>query len=284
MGNPIDNLKATISGMTEAQKKVADYIISNSFDIAFVTVEQLAACAGTSTTTIMRLMTYLGYSGYSDFQKSLRENLRDRVNPKTRLEANIRDIAQTDLWEQCYEKQIRNIEKTFENLPSETLNQISQKIAQARRIYVASARGGSMVAEYLHLFLSRMFGNSVWVKSDFVAGWSTMLPDMSQEDVVIAISFPRYAKSLVNFASAAKQRNAYIVAITDSYSSPLSVFSATLLPCACGSLGFHNSPVSAMLLADCLINVTSIQNSSRVKERLEVAAELLDDIGYYYND
>jgi len=91
MLNPILQLKSKVSELTESQRKVADYIIKNPVDVAFLTVEQLAGLVGTSTTTIMRLTFKIGYSGYSEFQKGLQEILRNRADPNTRLEANLKD-------------------------------------------------------------------------------------------------------------------------------------------------------------------------------------------------
>ncbi|MED3872593.1 MurR/RpiR family transcriptional regulator, partial [Priestia megaterium] len=55
MENPILKLKDNISQLTETQRRVADYILKNPVDVAFLTVDQLALTVKTSTTTIMRL-------------------------------------------------------------------------------------------------------------------------------------------------------------------------------------------------------------------------------------
>ncbi len=280
--DPIRKLKNELSSMTEAQKKVADYIIRNQFDVAFSTVDQVANAVGTSTTTVMRLMTHLKYSGYSEFQRYLQENLRNKVTPETRLEANLRDLSKDNLWRQCYDKQIKNLEETMNAISTEQLDVLTQKIQKSRRVYIASARGGAMVALYLHLFFSRMYGNTVLVQSDELANWSTFIPSMNEQDLVIAITFPRYAKSLMNFVSAAKNQNVYIAGLTDSYSSPLAEKADLALTCCCSSLGFHNSPVSAMMIADCIIGVLSLRDSAKIKERLAASADILQEAGYYY--
>lgn len=79
MENPILKLKDNISQLTETQRRVADYILKNPVDVAFLTVDQLALTVKTSTTTIMRLAFSLGYSGYAEFQKGLQELLRNNA-------------------------------------------------------------------------------------------------------------------------------------------------------------------------------------------------------------
>lgn len=280
--DPIKKLKNELSSMTEAQKRVADYIIRNQFDVAFSTVDQVANAVGTSTTTVMRLMTHLKYRGYSEFQRYLQENLRNKVTPETRLEANLRDLSKDNLWQQCYNKQIQNLEETMNATSTDQLDALTEKIQKARNVYIAAARGGAMVALYMHLYLARMYGNTVLVQSDELANWSTLIPKMNSQDLVIAITFPRYAKSLMTFVSAAGKQNVYVAGITDSYSSPLAEKADMVLTCDSSSLGFHNSPISAMMVADCIIGVLSLRDSARIKERLAASANVLQDAGYYY--
>ncbi|UOQ91907.1 hypothetical protein MUO14_15475 [Halobacillus shinanisalinarum] len=93
MDNLLVNLKERISELTITQRKVADYILQNPSEVAFLTVDQLARKVGTSTTTIMRLTFTLGYTGYSQFQKGLQAILRNRTAPHTRLETNLKDMG-----------------------------------------------------------------------------------------------------------------------------------------------------------------------------------------------
>ena len=279
--NPIEALKEGLANMTEAQKKVADHIIRNHFDVSFATIDQVAAAAETSTTTIMRLMSAIGYSGYSEFQKALQAFLREQVHPRMRLEANIRSLDQEDLWNECFQKELDNISATIEDNAAEDLDAVVTRIASARRVYVASARGGAMVAQFLHLFLARIFGNSVLIQTDSIAEWSALVPDADARDVAVIFSYPRYSRTIRHFARAMRKQDAFVVGVTNSYSAPLAQHAHILLPCSCASSGFHNSPVAAMALVDCIISVASIRYSSRVKPRLEMSAALLDEVGYY---
>lgn len=281
MVNPIEKLKVNISGMTEAQRKVADYIIKNSLEVAFMTIDQLAGVVGTSTTTIMRLMAHSDYSGYTEFQKGLRELLRNKVNPKTRLEVNLKEMSGSDLWTQCYEKQMNNIHDTFAMLSKERLDETIRRIIDARQVYFTCARGGLPVAQYLTSFFNRMFGNCRLLKADMLTDWLDVLLDMNSSDLIVAISYPRYATRLVNLVKLAKDNDTQIISLTDGYSSPLAEFSDFILPCSCSSLGFHNSPVSTMVVADCLINVVAIRYPKLVEERLDKANNIATDLEYY---
>ncbi|RXT03925.1 MurR/RpiR family transcriptional regulator [Ammoniphilus sp. CFH 90114] len=282
MENPIQILKNKISELTASQRRVADYIIQNPMDVAFLTVDQLAGLVGTSTTTIMRLTFSLGYSGYAEFQKGLQELLRNRAAPQTRLEANIKDLNKSDLWLRCAETQINNIHMTVEMISSETLDKTVDMIASASRIYCTSVRSGLPVGQYLTHGLNRLLGNCDLIIAD-QADWIDEVISLTSSDIVIAISFPRYAKRIVDFVSIAKEKEAKVISITDSFSSPLVKYSDVILPCTSRSLSFHNSTIASMFVVDYLISALAINYSDRTKHRLDEINKILTDIDYHHN-
>jgi len=280
MENPILKLKNKISELTETQRKVADYIIKNPMDVAFLTVDQLAAIVGTSTTTIMRLTFNIGYSGYTEFQKGLQEILRNQAAPQTRLEANIKRIKEDDLWGRYAESQIKNIQKTMDTITQDSLKQTQELIVSANRIICTSVRSGLPVSQYLSQGLNRLFGNTSLVVAD-VSDWVDSVVNMDENDLVIAISFPRYARRIIDLARTAKSNGVKVVSITDSYSSPLCSFSDLVLPCNSSSIAFHNSVVSSMFVADYIISALAINYPEQTKKRLDKVNAILTDMDYH---
>lgn len=280
MDSPITKLKNQISELTATQRKVADYIIKNPMDVAFLTVDQLAGIVGTSTTTIMRLTFNLGYSGYTEFQKGLQELLRNTAAPHTRLEANLKGVNQSDLWIRCAENQISNIQRTVEMISGDTLNKTLEMIVSANRIYCASVRSGLPVAQFLTHGFNRLMGNCELVIAD-QTDWVDKVYNFTDSDVVIATSFPRYARRTVEFVTRAKENHAEIIAITDSYSSPLVQHADIILLCNSSSLAFHNSTIASMFLADYLITAIAINYPDKTKARLDKINTILTEMNYH---
>ncbi|WP_050184389.1 MurR/RpiR family transcriptional regulator [Domibacillus robiginosus] len=280
MENPIIKLQEKISELTETQKRVADYIIKHPLDVAFLTVDQLAGIVGTSTTTIMRLTFSVGYSGYTEFQKGLQEILRNRAAPQTRLEANIKGMGENNLWGRYAESQISSIQDTMNMITPEVLEQTVEKIILAERIICTSVRSGMPVAQYLTHGLNRLLGNTQMIVAD-VSDWVDNIVNMTSNDLVIAISFPRYARRIIDFTKTAKGNGVQVISITDSYSSPLMKYSDLILPCNSSSIAFHNSAVSSMFVADYLISAIAINYPEKTKERLDKVNEILTNMNYH---
>ncbi|MEH7224678.1 MurR/RpiR family transcriptional regulator [Bacillus sp. JJ1566] len=281
MVDPIVKLQQKISELTEAQRKVADYIIKHPLDVAFLTVDQLAGVVKTSTTTIMRLTFSLGYSGYAEFQKGLQENLRNQAAPQTRLEANIKGLDENNLWSRYAESQINSLQETLDMISSDLLEQSLDMIASANRIMCTSVRSGLPVAQYLTQGLNRLFGNTQMVVAD-MSDWIDSVVGMDSNDLLIAVSFPRYARRIIELTEAAKANGLHVIAITDSYSSPLAKNSDLIIPCNSSSIAFHNSVVPSMFVADYLISALAINYPEKTKDRLDKVNSILTGMNYHY--
>lgn len=280
MVNPISKLKNQISELTNTQRQVADYILKNPSEVAFYTMEQLARQVGTSTTTVIRMATNLGYSGYSDFQKGLQRVLKEQTAPNARLESNLKTVAKDDLWSNTIKHYTEQIQITMDYIPKEQLDEVVTKISKARKIYCTSVRSGLPIGQYLTYGLNRILGNCTFISAD-ASDWIDEVISMEQNDLIIATSFPRYAKRIIDFVSVAKEQNVQIIAITDNYSAPIVEYADLVLPCSSNSLAFHNSPISAMVVADYLISATTMQLSSNTKDRLNKVNKILTNIDYH---
>ena len=52
--------------LSRSYRKVADYIMSNYYEVSFMTAAQLAYSVGVDTTTVVRFSQRLGYNGYPE--------------------------------------------------------------------------------------------------------------------------------------------------------------------------------------------------------------------------
>ena len=278
--DPIRRIQNNLSSLTEAQGRVADYIVRNPFDAAVCTIDQMATEARTSTTTILRLVGSAGYNGYSDFQKQLQDALKEKYNPVHRLEVSIANLDETNIWQSCFSKQMNRISSTFSSVPQEALEETVKKMSEARYVYYSGGRSGRIVAHYLKDNFSRMFGNCSFLDSEQILLWTSELQWMNEEDLLVVIGYPRYARHLLELMRYAREQGVQTVVMTDSYSSPFVKYADIVLICEYESSGFHNSPLPAMMLAECLISAAALQHSDELRERLEKIGKLQEDLDY----
>ena len=273
----LQELEEKMEALTPAQRKVADYILKYPMEATFLTIEQLAGLTSVSVATIIRLAYSLGYDGYTQFQKSLQALLRDQISPPNRLEANVKKLGKNKLLVDCAKLQIENIRETVEFLSEENIDQAFKLIFYAKKIYVIGIRGSLGVACYLNDGLNRLGVDCELIVPD-TGRIQSIMAQFSPEDLVIAISLPRYAKRTVEVVRVAKRKKAKILAITDGYSSPLALMSDVFLGCAFESLAFHHSEIGALFVADFLVTGVAVKDSARAKMQLEEIEKVVCEI------
>lgn len=279
--NPLDVIKKNLKNLTKAQKQIGDYILQHPSEVVFMTINQLAEQVGTSTTTIMRLTANLGYSGYSELQKGLKSLILNEEDPRNRLEKNLKGIDKDNLWANCVHFNMNKIEALFEVIDTEVLNKVVNMITNADHIYCLGVRSGVPVSQYLSYGLNRTLGNCSLMSTDNLID---EFNSINSNDIIIATSFPRYVKNLVNLVSVIKQeKNVKVISFTDNYRAPIVDYSDIVLPCNSDSLAFHNSPVSALIVADYLISAIAIKNAENTKERLSKVNSVMTQFDYHYN-
>lgn len=279
--NALEALEKIMPNLTAAQQQVAVYILKNAVEASFLTLEQISGIVGKSTTTVMRLALNLGYSGYAEFQRDLQELLRNRVAPVTRLEANLKVLERDSLFVKCAEKQISNIHMTLKNLSDDAANSFVEMIMKARKIYIVGVRTTFTAAYYLYQGLNRILDNCELLEIDNGAQYENIL-NISSEDIVVAFSFPRYARVTIEQVRRIKEKySAKVIVIADGYACPLATVADLTLPCGCGSLAYHNSMSGAILVSDFLLTAITIKDPLNTKRRLEESEDFLKSINYH---
>lgn len=61
-------IQSKYGGMSESEKKIADYILKTEFENGVGSINELAAATETSSATIVRFCKTLGFKGYAEFK------------------------------------------------------------------------------------------------------------------------------------------------------------------------------------------------------------------------
>lgn len=281
--NVLNNLKDKIKDFTASERKVADYILKNPSEVTFNTVNELSKKVNTSTTTIMRLAVKMGYSGYSSLQHDVQNFMRDRAAPQARLISNLQSVEEEELWTQTVGYYVNQLNQLVNQVDKENLDQVVKLIDHSTRVYCTCVRSGLPVGQHFSQNINRIKGNCNLFVADN-SDWVDEIVSMGSNDLLVAISFPRYAKRINDFVKIAKSKGVNVVIITDTYSSPLVDYGDVVIPCDSNSLAFHNSPIAATVVVDYIINALAIKESNNESDRLDEVNNILKLINYHTND
>lgn len=221
LSNLLVRIDLSRKDFSKGQRRIADYIEEHYDEAAFMTAAKLGEVVGVSESTVVRFATQIGYDGFPYLQKAMQEMIRDKLTSIQRIEVTTGRIGDDDVVESVLNQDIDKIRRTIEEVSREDFKKTVSAIIKAENIYVFGVKSASYIASFFAYYLDLIFGNVHILNSTSKTTTYEKLFRITDKDVMIGISFPRYSTMAVDAMNFAHERGAEVVAITDSMISPL---------------------------------------------------------------
>lgn len=249
----LHTIENNMNGFSKGQKRIAHYILENYDKAAFMTASKLGKLVGVSESTVVRFAYELGYDGYPSMQRALQEMIRSRLTSTQRIQATGDRLSGHDVLGTVLQLDIDKLRELASQADRDKLDDVVERIKNARHIYILGVRSSSFVAGYLNFYMHLLFENVTLVQSNAAGEIFEQLFRIGPGDVMIAISFPRYSKVTMNTVQFARDRGASIIAITDNELSPVYQISDAALLAPCEMISFVDSMVAPLSLINALL-------------------------------
>lgn len=264
--------------LSKGQKLIANYIMNHYEKAVYLTAAKLGAIVGVSESTVVRFANELGYDGYPKFQNALEELVKSKLTAMQRLEVTTDRIDTSHVLKSVLQMDEEKIRNTREQIDEIAFNEALEKIMEAKTIYVMGVRSCAGLASFLGFYLNIIFDNIKVVNSNSVSEMFEAIHRIGEEDVIIGISFPRYSKRVMKCLEFAKGQKASVIAITDSYISPIASYADYALVGSSEMVSFVDSLVAPLSI----INAIIVAISLRKKDEIAVNLERLENIWAEY--
>lgn len=221
-------LEKEYSELSKNHKVIADYVLENYVDVAFMTITELGENTQTSAATITRFVKELGYKSYSDFQSELVALAKTELAPIKEYQSYVTEKPKHNV---LYD-QIEDAKFALNSMYSEELNKqliaAGQTLNKAKRVFILGSRSSFANAYYFYFSLKRVKENVYLVenKNDDV---SINMQYITNKDVLLVISYPKYTQFSVDIVDYFAERGCKIVSLTDRYTSPVAKAATNLL-------------------------------------------------------
>ncbi|HUC55898.1 MAG TPA: MurR/RpiR family transcriptional regulator [Streptosporangiaceae bacterium] len=236
--------------LTPAERKVARVLLTEYPVRGLAPIAKLAADAGVSAPTVVRLISKLDFDNYAGFQESLKSEVVARLSSPSSLYGAGQDAD--PLW-RSERALCEGISASFARLPRAEFDQVVTLLAESRRtVTLIGGRFSSMLAEYLAAHL-RILRPNVRVIASMNADRVSSLLDIGARDVMIAFDYRRYQHDTVRLAYTAKKQGATLIVFTDPYLSPLSAHADVILTTSVQSPSPFDALTPAVALVEALI-------------------------------
>ena len=270
-----------ISDFSKGQRQIASYIKEHYDKAAFMTAARLGREVGVSESTVVRFVLEFGFEGYPEFQKALQELIRSKLTSVQRVEVTDNLIGNSSVLDKVLGSDIEKIKTTLEGIDRVAFDDAVKQIISAENIYIVGMKASSYLAGLLNHSLRMIFDNVRHIQTTSGSETFEQMMNVGKGDVVIAVSFPRYSKSVIRVADYAKRAGADIIAITDSESSPLAENATQLLIAQSDMASFADSLVAPMSVINALIVAVARACKEQLSERLHGLEQVWDEYNVY---
>jgi len=265
----IDLIKQSDSKFSKSQKRISAYITEHYDRAAFMTAAKLANVVDVSESTVVRFASELGYEGYPEFQKALQELIKNKLTSIQRMEIASSKIGDEDVLKTVINSDIDKLRQTLDTVSGKDFETAVSSIVNAKTVYVFGTRTCATVASFLGLYLNMLLPNVRIVTANSASEVFEQMYRIDKDDVLIAISYPRYSMRTYNGVKFAFDKNAKVVAITDSEASPIVKYSSCSLIARCDMGNFVDSLVAPLSLVNALIVALVMRNKNEAVETFE---------------
>ncbi len=272
------------SSMSKGQKLLATYITDNYDKAVFLTAERLGKVVGVSESTVVRFATYLGYKGYPEFQKALEELVRNKLNSIQRMEVTYGRISQSKILETVLQSDAEKIKNTLDNIDQEAFELATDIILNAEHIYIIGIRSCAPLASFLAFYFNLIFDNVHLLQTNNSSEIFEQMVRISEKDVIIGISFPRYSMRTLKAMEFANNRSAKVITLTDSVHSPMNLYSSCNLIAKSDMASIVDSLVAPLSVINALIVALCMKKQSEVAKTLEMLEDIWDEYQVYEHD
>ena len=282
----LDRIRDKMSTLTDSQKRVAQYILSDPEAAASLTAAKLAEASQVSEATVIRFANYMGFIRYSMLRKELKMLLQGTMSQMERLSRGNKQNCQSNMMQQVTHSMrtdIRSIEKTLAGLKEEDLARAVEWLTTARRVYVAGSHSEYGIACYFASTLG-------WIRDNVCLLDQTHLPTFDspaqadESDLIVAMSFPPYPAATVRYLQAVRARGGKAIAITDSPLSPLARQADCSFYACDEKLSFADNSAPTVSLLSALLALVSNENPVESSAKLAEKQKYWEELDFYFKD
>lgn len=270
---------AIYSTMSPAEKRLADVLLQYQMELPSYTAGELADKAAVSKATAARLIRTLGYKTYPDAKRQIRAD-QHWGSPRAGLADPYHAPLEKVSIAQTVQTDIDNIRTTAESLSEKTLEDVSNAIVAARRVWIMGLRSGYGLAHQAAHYFTLM-KNDVQVLPAGGASYSHEIASIAKGDVLLIIAFRRRPRLLPTIIKEARAAGAVTILITDLSAAASAKAAEHVLRCRCQSPSPFNSFVAGLTILNYLAwSVATAMGEESLKryEKIDRLVKLLDDV------
>ncbi len=280
----LGRIRDAYSGMSKSQKALANFIQNEYEQAVFMTAAELGKATGISESTVVRFASAIGYEGYPQFQQALVDHVKGKLSSIQRIDDKYGRSSQSEILTSVLQADIDKIQDTIDNLNPLAFDMAVDALLSAENVYIMGLRSNEPLAAFLHFYLNMVRKNVVLVNTTSVTETFEQMLRISEKDCFVGISFPRYSMRTLKAMEFANDRNAKVIAITDSVHSPMNLYSSCNLFARSDMVSIVDSLVAPLSVINALVVAICLKAPDEIRHDLEMLENVWNNYQVYLND
>lgn len=261
-------IKERQSNFSKGFKKIANYFYQDPQVFAINSAKQAGILIGVSETTIIRFAYELGYSGFSALQQEVQEQFFNKSSLSVYLDSKTRDNEEDFLIKDLIMHDIGIIQKTLNQIQEKDLENAVSKLLSSDFILTCGVQTSFAFASWFASALDLVKGNSRLYQPN-IDNALLRVNELTNQSVVVAFSFHRYAIETIQISKLAKQKGAYVIAFTDSPFAPITEYTDLILPVQLHVTSTLDVAPVVFTLMNSIISSVSLKDPESFQQRIK---------------
>jgi DNA-binding MurR/RpiR family transcriptional regulator len=276
--NPMVSIRSVLPSLPPAERRVADGILAQPFDIVSLSIGGLAERSSTSEATVVRFCKRAGFAGYPDLRLALATQVGRAIAQQPTSRIAVGDVGPDDPLDDIVANvgalDAEAIIDTVQQLDVERLEQVVEAVAGARRIELYGIGASGLVAMDLEHKLRRIGLPAASAIDGHAAMTSAAL--LTAGDVAFGISHSGETHDVIEPIAAARARGATTVGITNYVPSSLAETADLVLTTAARESAFRAGAMASrsaqLTVIDCIYLAVAQQDYDQTVLALDLTS------------
>ena len=209
-GTLYDRVEEKRGSLSKKELETAEYMAAHQEQLIYSSITDLAERAGSSEATVTRVCGKLGYRGFQALKVGV---ARELTTPQEKIHENLEADSPAEV-------AIETLSMTQKSINVKAVAASIDALCRARRIIIiGNGNSASIAADAQHKFL-RLDLNAHAYTDDHMQ--MIAVSSMTDQDVLLAISYSGSSRNVVEAAHQAKEQGATVISLTNEGSSPVS--------------------------------------------------------------
>jgi|HubBroStandDraft_6_1064221.scaffolds.fasta_scaffold47754_3 DNA-binding MurR/RpiR family transcriptional regulator len=250
-----DEIFQRMDELTPAERKVARTLLARYPAAGLESTAALAAAAGTSKPTVLRLLARLGFGRYPDFQERLRGEVTRSMNASPLSRALARRAAPSDdsVFLRAVQQRARLVTRLQDTVPpGEIKRAVALLAGRPKHVVISGGYFSRLIARMLAMQLDQLIPRVDYADEPLGADIGKYLR-IGRDSVAVVFDLRRHELAANEVVSMAKARGASVILITDDSLSPSAEQADIVLPVAVDGIPF-DSFAGLLVLTESLVD------------------------------